>query len=75
MATQPTRQGFGTTLLARLVPTDLSGSATLDYGAGSFKYELEAPVETVIEQEIVAVEDGPIVRVIRGRPDPKELLV
>jgi two-component sensor histidine kinase len=55
IATQPTRQGFGTTLLTRLVPTDLSGSATLNYAAGSFRYELEAPVETVIEQESSAV--------------------
>jgi two-component sensor histidine kinase len=50
IAAQPTRQGFGTTLLTRLVPADLSGRATLDYGSGSFQYELEAPVEAVIEQ-------------------------
>jgi hypothetical protein len=38
---------------------------------------LEAPVETVIEQESSAVENAkeiPTMRVIRGRPDPKELL-
>ena len=77
IAIQPTRQGFGTTLLTRLVPTDQSGSATLNYAAGSFRYELEAPVETVIEQESSAVENVkeiPTMRGIRGRPDPKELL-
>jgi hypothetical protein len=64
-------------LLTRLVPADLSGSATLNYEAGSFRYELEAPVETVIEQESGVVEDAkeiPTMRIIRGRPDPKELL-
>ena len=47
----PTRQGFGTKLLTRLVPGDLSGRATLNYELGRFTYELEAPVERVIEQE------------------------
>ena len=47
----PTRQGFGTKLLTRLVPGDLSGRATLNYESGRFTYELEAPVERVIEQE------------------------
>jgi two-component system, chemotaxis family, CheB/CheR fusion protein len=73
----PTRQGFGTKLLTRLVPDDLSGRATLNYEAGSFRYELEAPVEAVVEQESSAVvslkEIIPTVRVIRRRPDSKEL--
>jgi two-component sensor histidine kinase len=47
----PTRQGFGTKLLTRLVPGDLSGRATLKYESGGFRYELEAPVEHVVEQE------------------------
>jgi two-component sensor histidine kinase len=47
----PTRQGFGTTLLTRLVPGDLLGRATLNYESGWFIYELEAPVERVVEQE------------------------
>jgi two-component sensor histidine kinase len=47
----PTRQGFGTKLLTRLVPSDLSGHATLNFERGSFSYELEAPVEFVVEQE------------------------
>jgi two-component sensor histidine kinase len=47
----PTRQGFGTKLLTRLVPGDLSGRATLNYESGCFSYELEAPVERVVEQE------------------------
>jgi len=47
----PVRQGFGTKLLARLVPDDLSGRATLNYEPGCFRYELEAPVEGVVEQE------------------------
>jgi two-component sensor histidine kinase len=77
ITTQPTRQGFGTTLLTRLVPADLSGRATLDYASGSFRYELEAPVEAVIEQESNAVENVKgisTMHVIRERPDPKELL-
>jgi two-component sensor histidine kinase len=47
----PTSQGFGTKLLTRLVPGDLSGRATLNYESGWFRYELEAPVERVVEQE------------------------
>jgi two-component sensor histidine kinase len=47
----PVREGFGTQLLARLVPDDLSGRATLNYEPGCFRYELEAPVEGVVEQE------------------------
>src|ERR1035437_6275050 len=47
----PTRQGFGTKLLTRLVPGDLSGRATLNYESGRFTYELEAPVERVVERE------------------------
>jgi two-component sensor histidine kinase len=77
IATQPTRQGFGTTLLTRLVPADLSGRATLNYEAGSFRYELEAPVEAVVEQVSKAVvapkEIIPTVSVICRRPDVKEL--
>jgi len=47
----PTRQGFGTKLLTRLVPGDLSGRATLNFESSWFRYELEAPVERVIERE------------------------
>jgi two-component sensor histidine kinase len=47
----PTRQGFGTKLLTRLVPGDLSGRATLNYESGGFRYEFEAPVEHIVEQE------------------------
>jgi two-component sensor histidine kinase len=47
----PTRQGFGTILLTRLVPGDLSGRATLSYESGWFRYELEAPFDRVVEQE------------------------
>lgn len=51
IAKPPMRQGFGTNLLTRLVPSDLSGRATLIFEAGLFRYELEAPVEAVVEQE------------------------
>jgi two-component sensor histidine kinase len=47
----PTQQGFGTKLLTRLVPSDLSGRAALNYESGGFSYELQAPVECVVEQE------------------------
>jgi two-component sensor histidine kinase len=71
----PTRQGFGTTLLTRLVPADLSGRAALNYDSGSFRYELEAPVEAVVEHESSAVvKEIPTMRGIREHPDPKELL-
>ena len=76
IAAQPTRQGFGTTLLTRLVPADLSGRATLDHASGSFRYELEAPVEAVVEQESNAVENMkgiPTMRVVHGHSDPTEL--
>jgi two-component sensor histidine kinase len=62
----PTRQGFGTKLLTRLVPGDLSGRATLNYESGWFRYELEASVERIVEQEsnaaviVKAVTDLPI---------------
>jgi two-component sensor histidine kinase len=77
IATQPTRQGFGTTLLTCLVPADLSGRATLDYGSGSFQYKLEVPVEAVIEQASNAEENVkgiPTMRVVHGHSDPTELL-
>src|SRR5450756_3037943 len=47
----PTRQGFGTKLLTRLVPGDLSGRATLNFESGWLRYELEAPVERVVERD------------------------
>jgi two-component sensor histidine kinase len=47
----PTRQGFGTKLLTRLVPGVLLGRATLNFESGWFRYELEAPVERVVEHE------------------------
>jgi len=47
----PTRQGFGTKLLTRLVPGDLSGRATINFESNGFTYELEAPVECVIARE------------------------
>jgi hypothetical protein len=55
----------------------MSGRATLDYGSGSFQYELEAPAKVVFEQESIAavnVDVIPTLRVVRGRPDPTELL-
>jgi two-component sensor histidine kinase len=47
----PTRHGFGTKLLTRLVPGDLLGRAMLNFEPAGFSYELEAPVERVVEQE------------------------
>src|ERR1039458_3587486 len=67
----PTRQGFGTKLLTRLVPGDLSGRATLNFESGRFTYELEAPVERVVERETnVAVNVKAVfpLHVARGHP-------
>jgi two-component sensor histidine kinase len=72
----PTRQGFGTKLLTRLVPGDLSGRATLNYESGRFTYELEAPVKRVVEQESNAAVNVKAVvplRVIGGHSDADEL--
>jgi two-component sensor histidine kinase len=72
----PTRQGFGTKLLTRLVPGDLSGRATLNYESGRFTYELEAPVERVVERETnVAVNVKAVVplHVTRRHSDAGEL--
>jgi two-component sensor histidine kinase len=72
----PSRQGFGTKLLTRLVPDDLSGRATLNFEPGGFSYELEAPVEYVVEQESnaeVNVKAAVPLRVIRGHLDADEL--
>jgi hypothetical protein len=66
----------GTKLLTRLVPGDLSGRATLNYESGWFRYELEAPVERVVEQESNAEMNVKAVlplRVIRGDSDAVEL--
>jgi two-component sensor histidine kinase len=71
----PTQQGFGTKLLTHLVPGDLSGRGTLNYESGSFRYELEAPVERVVEQEAnaaVIVKAGSSLRVIRGHSGADE---
>jgi two-component sensor histidine kinase len=73
----PTRQGFGTKLLTRLVPGDLSGRATLNYESGWFRYELEAPVGRVVEQESNAAVNVKAVvplRVARGDSDADELV-
>jgi PAS domain S-box-containing protein len=51
IAEPPTRQGFGMKLLTRLVPSDLGGRATLNFEPSGFKYELEASVERVVEQD------------------------
>ena len=72
----PTRQGFGTKLLTRLVPGDLSGRATLHYESGWFHYELEAPVERIVEQESNAamiVKTVAPLRVIGGHSGTVEL--
>jgi two-component sensor histidine kinase len=72
----PTRQGFGTKLLTRLVPGDLSGRATLNYESGWFRYELEAPIERVVEQETnaaVIVKAVVPLRVIGRHSDADEL--
>jgi two-component sensor histidine kinase len=72
----PTRQGFGTKLLTRLVPGDLSGQATLNFKSGWFRYELEAPVERVVERETnVAVNVKAVVplHVTRRHSDAGEL--
>jgi two-component sensor histidine kinase len=72
----PTRQGFGTKLLTRLVPGDLSGRATLNYESGWFRYELEAPVGRVVEQETnaaVIVKAVVPLRVIGGNSGTDEL--
>jgi two-component sensor histidine kinase len=74
----PTRQGFGTKLLTRLVPSDLSGQATLNYELGGFGYELQAPVECVVEQEsnaAVNVKAVSPLRVVSGRSDADEVAV
>ena len=72
IAKPPMQQGFGTKLLICLVPADLSGRATLNYESGSFRYELEAPIEAVVEQESIAVVN-PTVRIIRRPSDADEL--
>ena len=72
----PTRQGFGTKLITRLVPGDLSGRATLNYESGWFRYELEAPVGRVVEQETnaaVIVKAVVPLRVIGGNSGTDEL--
>jgi len=71
----PTRQGFGTKLLTRLVPGDLSGRATLNFESGWLRYELEAPVERVVERETnVAVNLKAVflLHVARGHPGTDE---
>jgi two-component sensor histidine kinase len=71
----PTRQGFGTKLLTRLVPGDLSGRATLNFESGWLRYELEAPVERVVERETnVAVNVKAVfpLHVARGHPGTDE---
>ncbi len=71
----PTRQGFGTKLLTRLVPGDLSGRSTLNYESGWFSYELEAPVERIVEQETNAAVNVKAVvplRVVGGHSDTDE---
>lgn len=60
------RQGFGTVLLTRLVPSDLSGRATLKYELGWLIYELEAPFERVAEREVIMTPDMKAVEPLQG---------
>lgn len=39
---QPERRGFGTTVLTRIVPLDMNGTATLEYAPKGLAYELRA---------------------------------
>ena len=73
----PVRQGFGTKLLTRLVPGELSGRATLTYDSDWFRYELEAPVERIVEQEsnaAVNVRAAPL-HIARGHSDADDVVV
>jgi hypothetical protein len=64
---QPTRQGFGTKLLTRLVPSDLKGSATLKFEPGGLMYELEASVERIVELEGISAKKAQAVVAITPR--------
>src|SRR5450759_1926396 len=71
----PTRKGFGSKWLTRLVPGDLSGRATLNFESGWLRYELEAPVERVVERETnVAVNVKAVfpLHVVREHPGTDE---
>ena len=74
----PTQQGFGTKLLTRLVPSDLSGRAALNYELGGFSYELQAPVECVVEQEsntAVNVKAVAPLQIASGHSDADDVVV
>lgn len=48
---RPAHEGFGTRLLTRLVPSDLSGRAALNFEPDGFSYELEASAERLMERQ------------------------
>ena len=46
---KPSRKGFGYELLTRSLPYDLEGSTKLELGPGGVRFNLEAPVDSLIE--------------------------
>jgi len=46
---KPSRKGFGYELLTRSLPYDLEGSTKLELGAGGVRFNLEAPVGSLVE--------------------------
>jgi two-component sensor histidine kinase len=47
---QPTRKGFGTTIIEHSVPYDLGGTARLDYDPDGFKAHFVIPARHVVEK-------------------------
>ncbi|QCB37837.1 hybrid sensor histidine kinase/response regulator [Sphingobium sp. PAMC28499] len=61
--TQPTRKGFGTTIVNRSVPYDLGGQASIDYAEDGVRAEFKIPSRHVSEPKSYA---GPEIRTFRS---------
>lgn len=47
----PTRRGFGELLVRRIAPRDVAGRSIVNYDSAGFRYELEAPLTEIVDQE------------------------
>ena len=66
---QPTRKGFGTTIIERSIPYDLGGMAEVRYAPAGFEAEFTIPARHVSEPRSDA---GPAIRFPRSAPGHRE---
>jgi light-regulated signal transduction histidine kinase (bacteriophytochrome)/CheY-like chemotaxis protein len=67
---EPTRKGFGSTIIDRSIPYDLGGDAEVDYRAGGVEARFRIPARHVSDTEEY---NGPAIRFARSEPGRHEV--